>query len=81
MFLLTLETVSKPELQLAKTDPKKTEGIDAADPAPDAAEEPEAESEFTAPKRPAVDPVRSETLNILSDLVELSKAPRTASSK
>jgi len=30
-------------------------------------------------KEPAIDPERDETLNILSDLVDLSRGPKTAS--
>jgi hypothetical protein len=33
------------------------------------------------PKKPAFDPVKMETENILSDLIELSRAPKTASVK
>ena len=82
VFLVTLETVSKADLQLAKTDPKTAPegGADATEPAPEVAEDAELDDTPLA-KRPAIDPVRSETLNILTDLVELSKAPRTASAK
>ena len=48
--------------------------IEAADTSSDDAEESDEEN----PKKPAVDPVRNETVNILADLVELSKTPRTA---
>jgi hypothetical protein len=48
--------------------------------APEAA--PDADSDLAdddGTKDPAVDPERDETLNILADLVELSRGPKTAS--
>ena len=46
----------------------------AAEANPDDADEDAEEN----PKKPAVDPVRNETVNIIADLVELSRTPRTA---
>jgi hypothetical protein len=52
--------------------------------APEAA--PDADSDLTSTaasaddtKEPAIDPERDETLNILADLVDLSRGPKTAS--
>ena len=84
VYLVTLETVNKPQLQLAKTEktPSETSDDGAAAtqaPAAEAAPSDDDLDDETTIKRPALDPVRSETLNILADLVELSKTPRTAS--
>ncbi len=70
VYELTLDDIDKPVLDLAsnkKNDKaKKKEGEIDEDGDADGNE-------------PTVDAVRSETLNILTDLVNLSKAPRTAS--
>ena len=72
VFEITLDNVNKPDLQLAKYDkkPRRTKL--------DPEEEPDEDTDDAGPK---VDPVRTETLHILSDLVELSRAPKTASAK
>jgi carboxyl-terminal processing protease len=79
VFSLTLDNVTKPELQLAKHDvkPENSDAAEGADPKEDGEDEELVEN----PKKPAVDPVRNETINILADLVELSKTPRTVSAK
>jgi len=74
-YVITLDTVSAPKLQLAEEKEKqdaeahkdraKTEDADDDD-ADDATE-----NKF-------VDPVRSETVNILGDLIELTRSPKTA---
>ena len=83
-YLITLENVNKPELQLAKADPKAADAETKVDSGTDSdtddADTDDAES-VIGPKKPAIDPVRNETLNILSDLVDLSKSPKTASAK
>jgi carboxyl-terminal processing protease len=76
VYQVTLDNVNKPELQLAKNEPKpeaaeKTD--DAEDPAALDGEEP------GTGKQPGLDPVRNETLNILADLAELTRSPKTAS--
>src|SRR5581483_8038805 len=73
VYQLTLDNVDKPELQLAKNEKKPSidEGA-AADDADD-------DDETLSAKKAAVDPVRNETLNILTDLLELSRSPKTAS--
>ncbi len=78
-YLITLDTVDKPELQLAKNvkDEKKAASVDPDSAAP--ANGDDADDEAEDKKKPTVDPVRNETLNILADLIELSKAPKTAS--
>jgi len=89
VYRLTLDTVDKPNLQLimfpGKLAAAKTKGVNPKV-APDAAagdadgdaglgddEDP------TSGKEPAIDPERDESLNILSDLVDLSRGPKTAS--
>ncbi len=75
VYSLTLDSVNKPELQLAKTEVKP----DTAEAAEASSED--AEDEEENPKKPAVDPVRNETVNIITDLVELTRTPRTAAAK
>ncbi len=71
VFSITLENVTKPELQLAK-DEKKPEKAKLDESAADADEE-DAEAETAAGKK--VDAVRNETLNILGDLVDFTHTP------
>jgi carboxyl-terminal processing protease len=73
VFKITLDNVTKPDLELANVDKHEATTAEAA---PDS-DEADAE-DAAAAKKPPVDPVRNETLNILSDLVELSHVPRTA---
>ena len=79
IYRLTLDTVDKPNLQLIMF-PGKTASTKKKV-SPEAA--PDADSDSTGAddgtKEPAIDPERDETLNILSDLVNLSRGPTTAS--
>jgi len=76
-YSLTLDNVDKPTLELvsnvtpksAKTSDSATTGDDADDDLDTAASD----------KAPALDPVRDEALSILTDFVELNRAPQTAS--
>jgi carboxyl-terminal processing protease len=78
IYRLTLDTVDKPNLQLimfpGKTVSKKKVSPEAAS---------DADSDLTGSddgtKEPAIDPERDESLNILKDLVDLSRGPTTAS--
>ncbi len=78
IYRLTLDTVDKPNLQLimfpGKTASKKKVSPEAAD---------DSDSDLTGAddgsKEPAIDPERDESLNILKDLVDLSRGPTTAS--
>jgi carboxyl-terminal processing protease len=83
VYRLTLETVDSPKLQLimypGKIAEARKNGV-ATKVAPEAA--PDADSDLAdddGTKDPTVDPERDETLNILADLVELSRGPKTAS--
>jgi carboxyl-terminal processing protease len=88
IYRLTLDTVDKPNLQLimfpGKLAAAKKSGV-STKVAPEAAAD--ADSELIAgggndaddAKEPAIDPERDETLNILADLVDLSRGPKTAS--
>src|SRR5882724_296508 len=86
IYRLTLDTVDKPNLQLimfpGKLAAAKKGGV-STKVAPEAA--PDADSDLTGggdesnTKEPAIDPERDETLNILADLVDLSRGPKTAS--
>jgi carboxyl-terminal processing protease len=88
VYRLTLDTVDKPNLQLimfpGKLAQAKSKGVtpkvapEAASPDDDADGD-DAVSGADDTKEPAIDPEREESLNILSDLVDLSKGPRTAS--
>jgi carboxyl-terminal processing protease len=85
VYRLTLDTVDKPNLQLimfpGKLAQAKTKGLPTKV-APEAAPDSDSEDIGTGTddtKEPALDPERDETLNILNDLVDLSRGPTTAS--
>jgi len=87
IYRLTLDTVDKPNLQLIMYPGKLAEAKKSSvspkvvdDAAPDA----DSDLVGSAPssddtKEPVIDPERDETLNILADLVDLSRGPKTAS--
>jgi carboxyl-terminal processing protease len=87
IYRLTLDTVDKPNLQLIMYPGKLAEAKKSgASPkvVPEAA--PDADSDLIDTvsgvgdtKEPAIDPERDEALNILADLVDLSRGPKTAS--
>jgi carboxyl-terminal processing protease len=86
VYRVTLDTVDKPNLQLIMypgklASAKKNGSLKVA---PEAA--PDDESDLAGDgggaddtKEPALDPERDETLNILADLVDLGRGPKTAS--
>ena len=84
IYRVTLDTVDKPNLQLimypGKLAAAKREGV-SAKVAPEAAADVDSDVIGSADdtKEPAIDPERDETLNILADLVDLSRGPKTAS--
>jgi carboxyl-terminal processing protease len=87
IYRLTLDTVDKPNLQLimfpGKMAAAKTKGVSpkiAPEAAPDSDSDPEdviGGDDDT--KEPAIDPERDEALNIVNDLADLSRGPKTAS--
>jgi carboxyl-terminal processing protease len=88
IYRLTLDTVDKPNLQLVMYPGKLAEAkkggasskVDtetAGDPDSDLIASGDATGDDT--KEPLIDPERDETLNILTDLVDLSRGPKTAS--
>ena len=88
IYRLTLDTVDKPNLQLVMYPGKLAEAkkngvspkVDSEVAAPDADTDLVAgPSPADDTKEPAIDPERDETLNILADLVDLSRGPKTAS--
>jgi len=89
IYRLTLDTVDKPNLQLIMYPGKLAEAkkngvspkVDPEVAAPDADTDlvGGASSSSDDTKEPAIDPERDETLNILADLVDLSRGPKTAS--
>ena len=87
IYRLTLDTVDKPNLQLIMYPGKLAEAKkNGATPKVDPEAAPDADTDLTAgvgvgddAKEPAIDPERDETLNILADLVDLSRGPKTAS--
>ncbi len=87
IYRLTLETVDAPKLQLIMYPGKIAEAKKQGDPgkiapeaAPDSGEGDDSGVDTTDDSKPAaVDPERDETLNILSDLVQLTQGPKTAS--
>src|SRR6058998_1776008 len=89
IYRVTLDTVDKPNLQLVMYPGKLAEAkkngvspkVDPEVAAPDADTDlvGGASSSSDDTKEPAIDPERDETLNILADLVDLSRGPKTAS--
>jgi len=87
IYRLTLDTVDKPNLQLIMYPGKLAEAKkNGVSPKVDPEAAPDADTDLTAgvgvgddTKEPAIDPERDETLNILADLVDLSRGPKTAS--
>ena len=83
IYRVTLDNVDKPNLQLIMY-PGKLAQAKAKDGAtkvsPEAAPDDDTDTIGAADdaKEPAIDPERDETLNILADLVDLSKGPKTA---
>jgi carboxyl-terminal processing protease len=88
IYRVTLDTVDKPNLQLIMypgklAEAKKNGVTPKVD--PDAASDADSDliadagNDGDANKEPTVDPERDETLNILNDLVDLTKGPKTAS--
>jgi carboxyl-terminal processing protease len=77
-YLITLDNVDKPKLELVNnTSGKAAQATDANAGADDDADD---DDEISTKDKPVVfDPVRNEALNILTDFVELNRAPRTAS--
>jgi carboxyl-terminal processing protease len=78
-YLITLDNVDKPKLELVNnTTGKAAQATDANAGADDDADDDD--DEISTKDKPVVfDPVRNEALNILTDFVELNRAPRTAS--
>jgi carboxyl-terminal processing protease len=85
IYRLTLDTVDKPNLQLIMypgklASAKKNGSLKVA---PEAASDDESDlvggGDNDDTKEPAIDPERDEGLNILADLVDLSRGPKTAS--
>src|SRR5881296_834309 len=87
IYRVTLDTVDKPYLQLIMYPGKLAEAKkNGTVPKVDSDAAPDADSDLTDGatgdgdnKEPAIDPERDETLNILTDLVDLSRGPKTAS--
>src|SRR5213080_2915304 len=87
IYRLTLDTVDKPNLQLVmypgKLAEAKKNGV-APKVDPEAASDADSDliegaNTTDDTKEPVIDPERDETLNILTDLVALSRGPKTAS--
>ncbi len=84
IYRVTLDNVDKPNLQLIMYPGKLAEAkakAGATKVSPEAAPDDDTDTIGAADdtKEPAVDPERDETLNILADLVDLSRGPKTAS--
>jgi carboxyl-terminal processing protease len=87
IYRLTLDTVDKPNLQLIMYPGKLAEAKkNGVTPKVDPQAASDADSDLISGadtqgdgKEPAIDPERDETLNILTDLVDLSRGPKTAS--
>ena len=87
IYRVTLDTVDKPNLQLIMYPGKLAEAKkNGVTPKVNAEAASDADSDLIAGangdgdnKEPAIDPERDETLNILTDLVDLSHGPKTVS--
>ena len=82
-FSITLDNVGKPELQLVTNDKKKDGTAEAEEKPAVGADDDDGEDDAES-KKPVVDAVRNEAVNVLADLAELSrgaKTPATASAK
>jgi carboxyl-terminal processing protease len=86
IYRVTLDTVDKPNLQLIMYPGKLAEAKkNGVSPKVDPEAAPDADSDLISgggegdSKEPTIDPERDETLNILTDLVDLSRGPKTAS--
>ncbi len=82
IFRLTLDTVDKPNLQPVVFPGKTASNKKGPKVSPEAASDADSDSAVAdddGTKEPAIDPERDESLNILSDLVNLSRGPTTAS--
>jgi carboxyl-terminal processing protease len=78
VYAVTLENAGKPELKLATAEaPAKTPAPEAAKPDPTEDEEGELEGESDV-KAGGRDAIKNETLNILNDLISLSRTPKPA---
>src|SRR5438105_1240787 len=88
IYRVTLDTVDKPNLQLVMYPGKLAEAKkNGVAPKVDPEAAPDADSDLIGgaggadddTKTPAIDPERDEALNILADLVDLTRGPKTAS--
>jgi carboxyl-terminal processing protease len=87
IYRVTLDTVDKPNLQLVMYPGKLAEAKkNGVPPKVDSEAASDADSDLIGGsdtqgdgKEPVIDPERDETLNILADLVEFSRGPKTAS--
>ena len=87
IYRVTLDTVDKPNLQLVMYPGKLAEAKkNGVAPKVDPEAAPDADSDLVSGagsdsenKEPAIDPERDESLNILADLADLSRGPKTAS--
>jgi carboxyl-terminal processing protease len=85
VYRVTLDSVDKPNLQLimypGKLAAAKSKGATpkVAPEAAPAADDEETVTNDDSTKDPAIDPERDEALNILADLVDLTRGPKTAS--
>ena len=85
-YAVTLDNAAKPELQLVKNDKKSTAGKDGEKVDPAAAKEKKTinlddDDEDDDAGKPDVDAVRNEAINVLNDLIDLTrgaKAPASA---
>jgi carboxyl-terminal processing protease len=84
IYRVTLDNVDKPNLQLIMYPGKLAEAkakAGATKVSPEAAPDDDTDTIGAADdtKEPVIDPERDETLNIMADLVDLSRGPKTAS--
>lgn len=75
-YTVTLDNVSKPELQLVTNDKKKDPAAEAEQKVVTGTDDADDDAEGES-KTPPIDAVRNESLSILSDLIDLSRGVKT----
>ena len=77
-YVITLDNVNKPDLQLVTYEKPEKKAENAAAAAPAADEDAADDDDEATNKSERLDPIKTETLNILNDLIDLTRNPKTA---
>jgi carboxyl-terminal processing protease len=77
-YVITLDNVSKPDLQQVTYEKPEKKTANGAAPAAPADDDAALDDDEASNKLERLDPIKTETLNILNDLIDLSRNPKTA---